>query len=265
MPGLGVETAAGIATLTIDNPDRRNSVTREMWQQFRPLLDGLATNADVKIVVIRGAGTDFSSGADIRDLPRILAGETDTDTGGGYVTAAEEAIASFPKPTIAAIDGSCVGGGWEIAGACDIRIASSRATFGVTPARIGIVYPLSGIRRLVSIAGPAVAKMLLLSGELIDSGRALNFGMVTAVVEPEDFWPRIQAYATELASRSQLSTNAMKDRSRVAPMLLRDGSSGRDSWRQATTRPSVPRRSSVTRPRDSPGHATSRRNRRRLS
>jgi enoyl-CoA hydratase/carnithine racemase len=211
MPGLGVETAAGIATLTIDNPDRRNSVTREMWQQFRPLLDGLATNADVKIVVIRGAGTDFSSGADIRDLPRILAGETDTDTGGGYVTAAEEAIASFPKPTIAAIDGSCVGGGWEIAGACDIRIASSRATFGVTPARIGIVYPLSGIRRLVSIAGPAVAKMLLLSGELIDSGRALNFGMVTAVVEPEDFWPRIQAYATELASRSQLSTNAMKD------------------------------------------------------
>jgi enoyl-CoA hydratase/carnithine racemase len=178
-----------------------------MWQQFAPVLGRLAMDQDVRVVVIRGSGVDFSSGADIRDLPAIFEGATD----GGHVTAAENAIAEFPKPTIAAIDGFCVGGGWEIAGACDIRIASSRATFGVTPARIGIVYPLSGIRRLVSIVGPAVAKLLLLAGELIDARRALSFGMVTSVVDASGFWDSVGDFARELADRSQLSTNAMKE------------------------------------------------------
>jgi enoyl-CoA hydratase/carnithine racemase len=207
MPELNVETASGIATLTIDNAGRRNSLTLEMWKQFGPLLDRLANDSGVRVLVIRGRNDDFSSGADIRDLQTILDGETD----GGRVTEAENAIATFPKPTIAAIDGFCVGGGWEIAGACDIRIASSRATIGVTPARIGIIYPLSGIRRLVSIAGPAVAKLLLLSGELIDAKRALGFGMVSHVVDSGAFWEGVHAYAEDLASRSQLSTNAMKD------------------------------------------------------
>jgi enoyl-CoA hydratase/carnithine racemase len=207
VPELRVEVAAGIATLTIDNAGRRNSVSLEMWQQFGPILDRLADDGDVRVVIIRGAGVDFSSGADIRDLDAIFEGDTD----GGHVTAAENAIAVFPKPTVAAIDGFCVGGGWEIAGACDIRIASSRATFGVTPARIGIVYPLSGIRRLVSIAGPAVAKLLLLGGELIDANRALSFGMVTSVVEAAGFWDAVADFAHELGGRSQLSTNSMKE------------------------------------------------------
>ena len=207
MPQLRVEVVHGIATLTIDNEARRNSVTLEMWQQFSPILDRLAADASVTVVVIRGAGDNFSSGADIRDLGTILSGETD----GGWVTAAEEAIAGFPKPTVAAIDGFCVGGGWELAGACDIRIASSRATFGVTPARIGIIYPLSGIRRLVQLAGPAVAKLLLMSGELIDAQRALGFGMVTHVVEPNDFWDAVSRCAAELSTRSQLSTQSMKE------------------------------------------------------
>jgi enoyl-CoA hydratase/carnithine racemase len=207
MPQLGVTVAAGVATLTIDNAARRNSLTLEMWQQFEPILARLADDPVVTVLVIRGAGDNFSSGADIRDLPAIFEGPTD----GGWVTEAEEAIAAFPKPTIAAIDGFCVGGGWEIAGACDIRLASSRATFGVTPARIGIVYPLSGIRRLVTIAGPAVAKLLLLTGELIDAGRAREFGMVTRVIEPADFWSAVDEFALELSTRSQLSTNAMKE------------------------------------------------------
>ncbi len=207
MPRVGAVAASGVATLTIDNAARRNSLTLEMWQQFAPILDRLAADPGVKVLVIRGAGDNFSSGADIRDLPAIFEGPTD----GGWVTEAEDAIAAFPKPTIAAIDGFCVGGGWEIAGACDIRIASSRATFGVTPARIGIVYPLSGIRRLVTIAGPAVAKLLLLTGELIDAGRAYEFGMVTRVIEPADFWTAVDEFALELSTRSQLSTNSMKE------------------------------------------------------
>jgi enoyl-CoA hydratase/carnithine racemase len=207
MPGLRVTTADGVATLTIDNAARRNSLTLSMWKQFGPLLERLADDPEVKVVVVRGEGDNFSAGADICDLAAIFEGPTD----GGWVTAAEDAIASFPKPTIAAIDGFCVGGGWEIAGACDIRIASGRAQFGVTPARIGIIYPLSGIRRLVTVAGPAIAKLLLLTGELIDANRAYEFGMVTRVVDPGSFWPAVGDFAAELSTRSQLSTNAMKE------------------------------------------------------
>jgi enoyl-CoA hydratase/carnithine racemase len=207
MPQLAIAAADGVATLTIDNATRRNSVTLQMWQQFGPTLQRLAADSSVKVLVIRGAGDHFSSGADIRDLAAIFEGPTD----GGWVTEAEDAIAAFPKPTIAAIDGFCVGGGWEIAGACDIRIASARAIFGVTPARIGIVYPLSGIRRLERIAGPAVAKLLLLTGELVDAERALGFGLVTRIVETSEFWSSVESFAAELATRSQLSTNSMKE------------------------------------------------------
>jgi enoyl-CoA hydratase/carnithine racemase len=202
-----VEATDGVAILTIENEGRRNSVTLAMWQQFAPALETLAEDPAVKVLIVRGAGDHFSSGADIRDLGSILSGETD----GGWVTNAENAIAAFPKPTIAAIDGFCVGGGWEIASACDVRIASERATFGVTPARIGIIYPLSGIQRLVSIAGPAVAKLLLLSGEFIDARRAESFGMVTRVAAVDEFWGEVAEFSHELASRSQLSTNAMKN------------------------------------------------------
>ena len=209
MAQLRVSTGGAIATITLDTPGQRNAVTAGMWQQFGPILAGLAADAAVKVVVVRGAGGDFSAGADIRDLERILHDRTAGD--GGYVTAAENAIASFPKPTIAAIEGYCVGGGWEIAGACDIRIAAESSTFGVTPARIGIIYPLSGIERLVSIAGPAVARYLLFSGELVDATRAYELGLLTAVVTQQKFEDEVAALAATLASRSQLSIHAMKE------------------------------------------------------
>ena len=205
MAALRVEATGPVATLMIDNPGKRNAVSAEMWQQFEPLLAGLAVDNAVKVVVVRGAGQDFSAGADIADLDRILVGP-----GGGVMTQAENAIAAFPKPTIAAIDGYCVGGGWEIAGACDIRIASDRSTFGITPSRLGIVYPVSGIKRLVKIAGPAVAKYLLFSGELVPTAAALSLGLVSKVASAATFWDDVQAFATTLASRSQLSIHAMK-------------------------------------------------------
>lgn len=206
MAGLRVEAAGPVATLVIDNPGKRNAVSADMWQQFEPLLAGLADDDAVKVVVVRGAGQDFSAGADIADLDRILAGPGD----GGVMTLGENAIATFPKPTIAAIDGYCVGGGWEIAGACDIRIASDRSTFGITPSRLGIVYPISGITRLVSIAGPAVAKYLLFSGELVPTATALDLGLVSKVLPTATFWDEVRTFSALLASRSQLSIHAMK-------------------------------------------------------
>ncbi|CAN5525898.1 enoyl-CoA hydratase/isomerase family protein [soil metagenome] len=218
MPGLTIEQSGDVATLVIENAGRRNALPAELWRQFDPLLARLAADASVTVLIVRGAGDDFSAGADIRELDRILHAPTGHD--GGYLTEAENALARFPKPTIAAIDGYCVGGGWQLAAACDIRICSSRATFGVTPSRIGIVYPHSGIERLVSIAGPAVAKYLLFSGELVTAGTAERWGMVSSVVEASDLWMEAATLADRLASRSQLSIHAMKQ---IVDAIASDG------------------------------------------
>jgi enoyl-CoA hydratase/carnithine racemase len=207
---LRVEQSGPVATIVIDNARRRNALNQDMWRQFAPLLDRLAADPSVKVVVVRGAGGNFSAGADISDLLAIL---HDPDSGahdGGHVTAGENALANFPKPTIAAIDGYCIGGAWQIAGACDIRIATDTATLGITPAKVGIVYPLSGIERLVRLAGPATAKYLLLTGDFITANEARDLGLLAKVVPEKGFWDDIQEFAERLATRSQLSTQAMK-------------------------------------------------------
>src|SRR5690606_38205333 len=129
----------------------------------------------------------------------------------GVMTEAENALAGFPKPTIAAIDGYCVGGGWELAGACDLRICSDRSTFGITPSRLGIVYPRSGLERVVAIAGPAVAKHLLFTGELVTAEVALGWGLVTKMLPAYAFWDAAYEFAEVLAGRSQYSIRAMKE------------------------------------------------------
>jgi enoyl-CoA hydratase/carnithine racemase len=209
MAELHVDIAGAIATLTIDNPCKRNAVTGAMWDSFAPLLAELARDDEVAALVVRGAGRDFSAGADISDLDQILRDPAAGD--GGHVTAGETALAGFPKPTIAAIDGFCVGGGWELAGACDIRIASDRSTFGITPARLGILYPLSGVTRLVQLVGPAVAKHLILSGELVDAATAARWGMVSRLLPAEGFWDAVAAFVATLVTRSRLTQQASKE------------------------------------------------------
>ena len=209
MPELRVDVDGAVATLTIDHAGRRNAVTGAMWDSFAPLLAELASDDTVAALVVRGAGSDFSAGADITDLQQILRDPAAGD--GGHVTAGETALANFPKPTIAAIDGYCVGGGWELAGACDIRIATDRSTFGITPARLGILYPLSGVQRLVQLVGPAVAKHLILSGELVDAETAARWGMVSRLLPADGFWEAIDAFVQTVVSRSRLTQQASKE------------------------------------------------------
>lgn len=206
-----VSQSGSIATLTLSNPGRRNTMTEAMWRALEPACVRLADDVSVRAVVVRGAGMDFSAGADISDLRSILRDEDSGHHDGGAVAAGEAALAGLHKPTIAAIEGYCLGGAWQIAAACDIRLASSGATFGITPAKIGIVYPTAGIERLVRIAGPATAKYLLFSGDFVDAERARVLGLVQAVHPAETFWNEVDAFVQRLAARSQLSIQAMKD------------------------------------------------------
>lgn len=218
-----VSHSGPVAYLVLDNPSMRNALTQPMWQLLPGLLAELADDDTVKVVVVRGAGGHFSAGADIASVQAILRhrapeegavegdGEGAGEGAGGDITVAEEALARFPKPTIAAIDGYCVGGGWQIAGACDLRLASEAAIYGVTPAKIGIVYPLSGIKRLVQLVGPATARYLLFTGDFVDATEALRLGLATKVLPQTTFWDGVAAFARHVAARSQLSVRAQKE------------------------------------------------------
>jgi enoyl-CoA hydratase/carnithine racemase len=157
------------------------------------------------VLVLTGAGETFCAGADISTLREA------PQEAQGLAVLAEEALAAFPKPTLAAVRGHCVGGGAQLAAACDLRLAEAGALFGVTPAKLGIVYPASSTRRLVSLVGPATAKYLLFTGELIDAERALRTGLVDEVLPDGELGKRVAELTRILTSRSQLTQAAAKE------------------------------------------------------
>jgi enoyl-CoA hydratase/carnithine racemase len=194
-----------VATITINNPAKRNAMTPAMWEELPPLLDRLAADDAVRVLVLTGAGDTFCAGADIGALPDIRAAGRD------LATQAEQALAAFPKPAVAAIRGYCVGGGVQLAAACDLRLAADTARFGVTPAKIGIVYPVVALARLVELIGPAHAKALLFTADLVDAQTAHHYGLIDRPVPDADLGQRVGAVTATLAARSQLTLQATKD------------------------------------------------------
>ncbi|MFR9676748.1 enoyl-CoA hydratase/isomerase family protein [Streptomyces sp. TR06-5] len=220
---LRTECNDGVATVTIDHPAKRNAMTPDMWRSFPPLLDRLAADTAVRSLVLTGAQGTFCAGADIATLRSDGDPRATAVTGQGLAVAAEEALAAFPKPTLALVRGHCVGGGCQLAAACDLRFAAEDAWFGVTPARLGIVYPASSTERLVRLVGPSTAKHLLFSAELIDTERALRCGLVDEVHPGDRLDGRAADFTRTLATRSPLTQAAAKefadgrgDRARVA-------------------------------------------------
>ncbi|MEU5400110.1 enoyl-CoA hydratase/isomerase family protein [Streptomyces sp. NPDC005963] len=195
----------GVATVVISNPAKRNAMTATMWHELAELLEPLAGDPAVRALVLTGAGATFCAGADITSLRGT--GETSQ----ALAARAETALAAFPKPTVAAVRGHCVGGGCQLAVACDLRFAEEGALFGVTPAKLGIVYPSSSTRRLVSLVGPSATKYLLFSAELIDAERALGTGLVDEVLPTGTLGERVTAFTRILAARSQLTQAAAKE------------------------------------------------------
>jgi len=211
-----------VATVVIHHPAKRNAMTAAMWAALPPLLDDLAAAPEVRALVLTGEGGTFCAGADISTL------RGSPEKAQGLAVRAEEALAAFPKPTLAAIRGHCVGGGSQLAAACDLRFAEEGSLFGVTPAKLGIVYPASSTRRLVSLVGPATAKYLLFSGELIDAERALRTGLVDEVLPGDELTKRVAEFSRILVSRSQLTQAAAKE--------FADGRTDRDTYWTAQAR-----------------------------
>lgn len=206
-PALLLSTEDGVATVTIGNPSRRNAMTLEMWHQLPRLLAALAADPAVRVLVLTGAGDTFCAGADITEF----AGPGGPRAPQDAAVAAEEALAAFPRPTLAAVRGFCVGGGCQLAVACDLRFAARGARFGVTPARLGLAYPPSSTRRLAALTSPSTAKHLLFSAELVDEERALRTGLVDEVLAPGELDARVREFTAALVRRSLLTQVAAKE------------------------------------------------------
>ena len=217
-----------VATLTINRPDRLNAVTFAMFSRLPALLAEAKAMAGVRVLVLRGAGRkSFSAGADISEFATARTTPQQAAVYDNAVLAAEEALATFPAPTIAAIHGHCYGGGCALALACDLRFASSGARFAITPAKLGIVYPLRATRRLIDAVGPSRAKFILMSGLDIDAARAAAIGLVDEVDDDVD--AAVGEFAAILAGRSSVTQRAVKQT--VARVL--DGATADDDAQAA--------------------------------
>ncbi len=197
-----------IATLWLNRPELRNAVSLEMWESLRTHCDSLRERDALRCVVVRGRGGHFSAGADIASLGRSLAADHEGSRYRSVNAAAEEALSTLACPTIAVIEGFCVGGGVQIAAACDLRLAHHHARFGVTPARLGIAYPAGAISRLVDIVGTARAREILMLADIVDAPTAAAWGLLTSISEDVDV--ELERVLSTVLSRSSFSQRAAK-------------------------------------------------------
>jgi enoyl-CoA hydratase len=209
-----VERGDGVALVTINRPEKRNALSASVRSAFLETLDVLASDAAVRVVVVTGAGDKaFVAGADIAEFAERSAVDQYEVMRGRSV---HEAIERFAKPVIAAINGYCLGGGLELAMACDIRIASSRALFGQPEINLGIIPGGGGTQRLPRLIGLGMAMRMILSGEPIDAAEALRIGLIEEVVPAENLLSRVRELATKIAGKSPVALAAAKEATRAA-------------------------------------------------
>jgi enoyl-CoA hydratase/carnithine racemase len=198
------EPAPGVARLTISHPEKRGALDHAILDGFARTLPQL----DARCVIVTGEQTTFSAGYDIGDLPdSVFADEAEKLVAHPFA-AAIDAIEAYPYPTLAALNGHAIGGGLELALACDLRIAAGTIALGMPPAKLGLVYSHTGIRKFIDVIGAARTRELFLVGRRIDARTARAWGLVNAVVE--DVAAEALDWARELAGNAPLAQRGNK-------------------------------------------------------
>ncbi|OAN33352.1 enoyl-CoA hydratase-related protein [Mycolicibacterium iranicum] len=207
-----------IATVEVHNPDSHNAIALTMYRRIPEVFAELDADHSVKVIVVRGAGTrSFASGADISEFEEIRGNSASAKAYNEDVAAAEHAVEGCTKPTIAMVHGYCIGGGCGLALACDIRFADERSRFGITPAKLGLVYSLESTKRLVDVVGPSRAKWILFSGQHVYAEDALRLGLIDELIPAEDLEKQTYEFARLVTTRAQFSVRSSK---RIVDLVL---------------------------------------------
>ncbi len=200
-----------LATITLNRPQRRNALDLAMWQGLREAVEALDRNQALRVAIIRGAGTEaFASGADIAEFDSVRASPADGRNYDAIVDLACAAIARARLPFIAMIHGFCMGGGLMIAASCDFRFAADDARFAVPAARLGIAYPLSGVRDLMALASPSMAKDMLMSARIVAAAEAFGTGLADRVLPKAELESATREFADLIAANAPLTIAAAK-------------------------------------------------------
>jgi len=208
-PFLQAFTDGSTGWLVLNRPDRRNALNADMWSAIPPLMKLLDEAADVRAIVIRGAGSEaFAAGADISEFGEA---RNDAAAAARYERLNGEAFAAIrgcARPVIAMVQGFCIGGGLAIALACDLRVADASALFALPPARLGLAYPLDGLRDLVATVGPSAAKQMIFTARRLKAAEALAIGLIDQLAV--DLEADVRGLCAEIAEGAPLTITHAK-------------------------------------------------------
>lgn len=201
----------GIGILTFNNPEKRNAMSIEMWDGAAEALSAFRDDPDVRVVVLVGAGGKaFVSGADISQFEKNRHNAAASEEYGRRSGKPREMLATYPKPTIACIQGFCMGGGLALAMSADMRIASQGSQFGIPAAKLGIAYGYDGLNHLTQLVGPSRARLLMFTGMRIDASEAYSIGLIDRLVGEADLWNATMEIAKQIAENAPLAIAAAK-------------------------------------------------------
>jgi len=203
-----VVVEAGLAEVTIDRPDALNALNDEVLAGLEGAFHPLGVNRGIRAVILTGAGRSFAAGADVKAMAGFTPQEARAFAQRGQRVF--NLIEDFPHPVIAAVNGYALGGGCELAMACDLRIASDRAKVGQPEVKLGIIPGFGGTQRLARILGRSAAKYLLFTAEVLPAARALELGFFNEVVAPDELLPRCREIARIIATRAPVAVSYCK-------------------------------------------------------
>lgn len=215
-----------VGHVIFNNPERYNAVSLEMWDAVELALTTFAEDDQVRVVILSGeGGKAFVSGADISKFEKERGSKDATEHYNARLKVVYNIIENFPKPTIAMINGHCIGGGLNLAACTDFRIASDKSRFAMPAAKLALGYPFDAIRRLVNAVGAASAKQLMFTAKSIDTDTALRLGLVQEVVKEDALADRVTELAGNIADNAPLTIRAMKF---IATQVMHPDPSARD-------------------------------------
>jgi enoyl-CoA hydratase/carnithine racemase len=239
MPEIDLSIAGPRVTITLNRPDKRNALTMAMWDALPGLMAQAAGAPGVRLIVLTGAGGAFAAGADIGEFETVYATRASALDNHRRIQAAMAAVEECRVPTLAMIEGACVGGGCGLALACDLRYAADNARLGITPGKLGLAYGVADTRRLVQAVGLSAAKDILFTGRLYDAPSALQIGLIDKCLAPDALAGGVDAFAADLAAAStytaattkrilQMVAAGQRDDSEESRALFADAFAGRD-------------------------------------